>query len=164
MLHADKHLTEQIRLAGQGTLPVWRWLASWGMGIFVVVAVVLVVQGVMPWFEALGPVVCTHIVTLIIQQIIRRERPSIDHAKIVMWTRTPSFPSAHSSGSMAFALAIAAVTVGTGSVGFVTGLLMIVLAILIGVSRIVVGVHYLYDVLCGFLFGMLITGILFAIA
>lgn len=163
MLHFDQHLTERIRLAGQGTLPLWRWFASWGMGVFVVVAVVLIIAGVMPWFEALAPVVCTHIVTLIIQQIIRRERPSLDHAKIVMWTRTPSFPSAHSSGSMAFALAIAAVTVGMGEVGVITALSMIILAVLIGISRIVVGVHYLSDVLCGFLFGILVTGIFFAV-
>lgn len=163
MFHFDKHLTERIRSAGQRTLPLWRWLASWGMGIFVVVAIVLIAQGVMPWFEALAPVACTHILTLIVQQVIRRERPSIEHAKIVMWTRTPSFPSAHSSGSMAFAVAIAAVTVGLGNIGLATAILAIVLAVLIGISRIVVGVHYLSDVLCGFLFGIVITGILFAL-
>ena len=163
MLHFDQHLTERIRLAGQGTLPFWRWLASWGMGIFVVAAIVLIADGAMPWFEALAPVVCTHIITLIVQQIIRRERPPIAHSKIVMWTRTPSFPSAHSSGSMAFAVAIAATTIGLGNIGLATALSMLVLAVLIGVSRIVVGVHYLSDVLCGFLFGILITGILFAL-
>lgn len=163
MLHFDQHLTERIRLAGQGTLPLWRWLASWGMGIFVVVAIVLIVRGDMPWFEGLVPVLCTHILTLAVQQIIQRERPPIAHAKIVMWQRTPSFPSAHSSGSMAFALTIAAVTMGMGNIGLVSAVLVIVLAVLIGISRIVVGVHYLSDVLCGFLFGILITGILFAV-
>lgn len=163
MLHFDKHLTEQIRLAGQGTLPLWRWLASWGMVIFVLVAVVLIIRGAMPWFEALVPVVCTHFITLLVQQIIRRERPPIEHAKIVMWTRTPSFPSAHSSGSMAFAITIAAVVVNMGNAGLVTALLAIVLAVLIGFSRIMVGVHYLSDVLCGFLFGILVTGVFFAI-
>lgn len=162
MLHFDKHLTERIRLAGQGTLPFWRWLASWGMGIFVVVAIILVVEGAMSWFEALAPVACTHIITLIVQQVIRRERPPIAHSKIVMWTRTPSFPSAHSSGSMAFAITIAAATVGLGSIGLATALFVLVLAALIGVSRIVVGVHYFSDVMCGFLFGVLVTGILFS--
>lgn len=162
MFHADKHLTEQIRLAGQGWLPFWRWLASWGMGVFVVASILLVIIGAMPWFEALVPVLCTHTITLVVQQIIRRERPSIENAKIVMWKRTPSFPSAHSSGSMAFALKIAAVTVHMGDLGLAVALLMIVLALLIGVSRVVVGVHYLSDVLCGFLFGTLVTGIFFA--
>lgn len=162
MLHFDKHLTEQIRLAGQKTLPLWRWLASWGMGVFVVIAVALIARGDMPWFEALVPVVCTHIITLIVQQIIRRERPPLEHAKIVMWTRTPSFPSAHSSGSMAFALTFAAVTVHMGNAGLITAVLAIILAVLIGVSRIVVGVHYLSDVLCGFLFGILVTGVIFS--
>jgi undecaprenyl-diphosphatase len=164
MLHADQHLTERIRLAGQGTLPLWRWLASWGMGIFVVVAVILVTSGTMPWFQALMPVVATHVITMIVQQIVRRERPPIEKAKIVMWKRTPSFPSAHSSGSMAFALSIAGVTVSLGNAGLITAVSMIVLAVFIGVSRIVVGVHYLSDVVCGFIFGLLVTGVLFAVA
>jgi len=163
MLHFDQHLTERIRLAGQGTLPLWRWLSSWGMGVFAVAAVILIVRGNMPWFEALAPVLCTHILTLAVQQIIQRERPPIAHAKIVMWRRTPSFPSAHSSGSMAFAITLAAVLLPLEGLGISLALGMIILAVLIGVSRIVVGVHYLSDVLCGFLFGMLITGILFAI-
>lgn len=163
MFHFDKHLTERIRLAGQGALPLWRWLASWGMGVFVVIAGMLIVSGDMPWFEVLVPVACTHIITLIAQQIIRRERPPLEHAKIVMWTRTPSFPSAHSSGSMAFALTIAAVTISMGNSGLATALLVIILALLIGISRIVVGVHYLFDVLCGFLFGILMTGVIFSV-
>ncbi len=159
MFHFDHHLTERIRVAGQPTLPLWIFLASHGMWGFAIIALALVVMGKLPVFTILLPIVITHLLTLGIQQIVRRERPSIAVAKIVMWRRTPSFPSAHSAGSMAFATAMGAAALPLGPIGVVLSVIMILLALGIGVSRIIVGVHFLTDVLGGFIFGILVTGI-----
>ncbi len=163
MFHFDQHLTGRIRQAGQSHLPFWCWLSSNGMWIFIVVSLTLVWFGVMPFAYVLIPVLFTHGLALIVQQIIRRDRPPIDQSKIKMWWRTPSFPSAHSAGSMAFAVAIATVLLPYGLNGIIFGVVMIILALFIGFSRIVVGVHYLTDVLAGFLFGLLIVGIFISI-
>jgi membrane-associated phospholipid phosphatase len=159
MFHFDQHVTERIRAAGQPTLLLWIFLASHGMWGFAIIALVLVSMGRLPILAIVIPIVLTHLLTLGLQQIVRRERPPIGVSKIVMWRRTPSFPSAHSAGSMAFATAMSAAALSLGSIGVVLTIVMMFLALAIGFSRIIVGVHFLTDVLAGFLFGILVTGI-----
>ena len=161
--HFDQHLSARIRSSGRSTLPLWIFLASHGMWGFGILCAFLVWRGVMPWFDALIPVVLTHMVTLLVQQLVRRERPPLSESKIVMWRRTPSFPSAHSSGSMAFATAIAFSALSLGEFGVWCGVVAVILALAVGISRIVVGVHYVTDVLCGWIFGILITGIFLSV-
>lgn len=159
MFHFDHHITERIRTAGQPTLPLWIFLASHGMWGFAIIAMVLVAFGRLPLLAILLPIVLTHLLTLGLQQIVRRERPPIALSKIVMWRRTPSFPSAHSAGAMAFATAMSAVVLPLGPIGVGLAVVMLLLAAGIGISRIVVGVHFLTDVFGGFIFGILVTGI-----
>lgn len=161
--HFDHHLSERIRAAGQTTLPLWIFLASHGMWGFALVALVLVAMGRLPVLTILLPIVLTHALTLGLQQMVRRERPPIAVSKIVMWRRTPSFPSAHSAGSMACATAIGAAALSLGSFGIALTVAMLLLAVGVGISRIVVGVHYLTDVLVGFIFGTLVTGIFLSV-
>lgn len=157
MFHFDEHMTARIRALGSRTLPLWILLASHGMWVFALISFGFLLTGVLPWDDVGIPIVLTHVVTLGVQQIVRRDRPPESVAKIVMWRRTPSFPSAHSSGSMAFALVLAMGFQAFGTVGMLCGILMITLAVLIGISRIMVGVHYMTDVLCGWIFGLVIT-------
>jgi membrane-associated phospholipid phosphatase len=161
--HFDQHLTERIRAAGQSALPLWIFLASHGMWGFAIVALVLVAADRLPVWSIVLPIVLTHLLTLGLQQIIQRDRPPLALSKIVMWRRTPSFPSAHSAGSMACATAISAAALSLGPVGVALTLALVLLAVAIGVSRIVVGVHFLTDVLVGFLFGILVTGIFLSV-
>ncbi len=163
MLTIDSRLTERIRLAGQSSLPVWIFFASSGIWLLIGAACAMIVLGIMPWFAAVVPVAITHILALMLQFIIRRERPPIAHSKIVMWKRTPSFPSAHSAGSIAFALAVSSFALPYGTIGIVITLLVFTIALLIGISRIIVGVHYVSDVICGFLFGAIIAGIFLSV-
>lgn len=163
ILSFDHRITARIRAAGQPTLPLWVFLASHGVWGFVIVAFLLAVGGVMPVTTVIVSIVLTHVFTLVLQYLIGRERPSIAESKIVMWKRTPSFPSAHSSGSMAFAVALSAVVLPLGAWGVVGALALLALALGIGLSRIVVGVHYVGDVLAGFVFGALVTRMLFSV-
>lgn len=159
MLHFDEHLTTQIREAGRTSLPVWCFLANYGIVVLFAVGLLMITLGYVSWFVLLIPVALTHAITLGLQHIVGRARPPVGVSKIEMWYRTPSFPSAHSAGSMAFAVAMSAFLIHVPQYGVSLTLAVIVFALLIGISRIMVGVHYLGDVLAGFLFGTLVTGI-----
>lgn len=163
MLHFDEHLTSRLRDAGKSSLPLWRFLASYGIVWLFAFGLMAIATGYIGWFALLVPVALTHIITLGLQLVIRRPRPPVAVSEIRMWYRTPSFPSAHSAGSMAFAVAMSAALIRIPQYGIFFVLALLAVALLIGTSRIMVGVHYLGDVLAGFLFGMLVTGIFLTI-
>lgn len=73
--------------------------------------------------------------------------------QLVAHVPDPSFPSKHAS--FVFALAAASFFIGRRF-----GLWMLLLAVLTGVSRVYVGVHYPGDILGGFLLGSLLSVIL----
>lgn len=159
MLTIDSQITERIRLAGQRSLPMWIFFASSGIWLLIGAAAAMIAVGAIAWFAAIIPVLVAHVLTLALQYVIRRERPPISHAKIVMWKRTPSFPSAHSAGSIACAIILTSAALPYGIIGISLSVTMLLVALSIGISRIIVGVHYASDVICGFIFGTIIAGI-----
>jgi membrane-associated phospholipid phosphatase len=85
--------------------------------------------------------------------IFHRPRPQLD------WAQAPpeySFPSGHSMNAVVFYGAIALIvwTLCGPRAGRIAALVTIVLALLIGASRIYLGVHYFTDVAGGFLAGV----------
>ena len=123
----------------------------------------MIFYGLVSWFDLLVPVFLTHFLTLGVQLLIRRPRPATVDSSIHMWWQTPSFPSAHSAGSMAFAVALSGVSLQLGSVGIALTIFFLIFAVFIGLSRIMVGVHYLSDVLVGFLFGIIVSGMFLSV-
>ncbi|MEK7615500.1 MAG: phosphatase PAP2 family protein [Patescibacteria group bacterium] len=88
------------------------------------------------------------LVTFVLSRWIKRPRPfESEHYKpiIKLFVYTNSFPSAHST--LAFALA------GAFIHDPIVLLIMTVCAVLVGLGRMMVGVHYLTDVLVGALIG-----------
>jgi undecaprenyl-diphosphatase len=84
---------------------------------------------------------------------VARARPDLDPHLVVV--RTSSFPSGHASSSMIFYLTMAlTLTVGTRW-HRVAAAGAILLSLLIGLSRVMLGVHWPSDVVGGWSFGLL---------
>jgi len=84
---------------------------------------------------------------------IARARPTLEPHLVVV--KTSSFPSGHAASSMIFYLTLAlALTAGTRWQRLAAAL-AIALSFLIGISRVMLGVHWPSDVVGGWTFGML---------
>ena len=92
---------------------------------------------------------------LILKIVIHTPRPFISLHNIVPLLRPTdfSFPSGHSAFFMALAVAIFLCHKKAGYLFFI-------FALIIGISRIIIGVHYPLDILGGYLFGGLISYLL----
>ncbi len=89
------------------------------------------------------------LISLGISKIVKRHRPTLPrrhHPFIDLFVNTYSFPSSHTT--IAFALSVAVIHDST-FVYFLIG------AILVGLGRLAVGVHYLSDVIVGAVVGLL---------
>jgi membrane-associated phospholipid phosphatase len=83
---------------------------------------------------------------------IRRQRPAGDWGAIYRSTDPHSFPSGHA----ARAAMLAVIAVGLGPAWF--ALLVVLWVPLVSLARVVMGVHYLSDVVAGVLVGILAGG------
>ena len=87
---------------------------------------------------------------LLLKFSIRRRRPEGEWGAIYRMTDPHSFPSGHA----ARAALLAVMAVGLGPQWF--GLVLALWAPLVSLARIVMGVHYVSDVLAGFIIGLLV--------
>ena len=84
---------------------------------------------------------------------IARVRPSIEPHLVLV--KTSSFPSGHSASSMIFYLTLALLLTHRGRWRHLAAVGAIVVALLIGLSRVMLGVHWPSDVIGGWAFGLL---------
>jgi len=84
---------------------------------------------------------------------IARVRPDIEPHLVVV--KTSSFPSGHATSSMIFYLALAIALTAHTRWKRIAAVGAILLSLLIGTSRVLLGVHWPSDVIGGWAFGML---------
>lgn len=89
----------------------------------------------------------------LLKLVFQRPRPDLP------WAKTPldySFPSGHTMNSLVFYLALALIAwiIWGPRVGIPATIGALILAVLIGISRIYLGAHYFSDVVAGFIAGL----------
>lgn len=85
--------------------------------------------------------------------LVDRPRPSLEPHLVLV--KTQSFPSGHAASSMIFYLALAIALAGHSRWRRVAIAAAVVLSLLIGTSRVMLGVHWPSDVVGGWAFGAL---------
>jgi undecaprenyl-diphosphatase len=84
---------------------------------------------------------------------IARPRPALDPHLVVV--KTSSFPSGHSVSSMIFYMTMALALTAGSRWHRIAVCAAVVLSLLVGVSRVMLGVHWPSDVIGGWAFGLL---------
>lgn len=121
----------------------WFWLA----GLLLVAAL-----GGADWrrlaIALIAGILLTAVVVLLIKFGVRRQRPEGEWGQIYRRTDPHSFPSGHA----ARAVMLAIVALGLGPAWF--GWLLVAWAPLVGLARVATGLHYISDVLAGWVLGI----------
>ena len=126
-----------VLIAASIVAAVWLWIAGHRHLPFVFVAITMIGRGA----------------SELQKYVIARDRPDLETHLVVV--KTSSFPSGHANSAMIFYLTIALIlTQGTRWRGPAVAL-AILLAFLVGLSRVMLGVHWPSDVIGGWAFGML---------
>lgn len=121
-----------------GLLLVWIFrVAYYRTAAFLILAIILLAALVM-----------------VIKLVVRRRRPHGEWGAVYRNTDPHSFPSGHAA--RAAMLALFAVVLGP----FWLALIMVVWALLVGLSRVMTGMHYLSDVVAGMLLGVASGGLI----
>ena len=156
-LEIDERLSARLRVAEKTGLlrtaavvfghtgDSWFWLAG---------LAVLYFTGSEYWkmralILAIG-IVVTALVVMAIKFTVRRKRPEGELGKIYRQTDPHSFPSGHA----ARVVMLAVIEVGLGPTWL--GIILLIWAIMVGLARVMMGVHYLSDVVAGALLGGLV--------
>lgn len=115
------------------------------------------------WWLGINTVAITVIINPLLKLIIHRQRPQVKH---LVHAFGYSFPSGHASGVMVIFGTLMVIICGLNlPLGWFIGsqLLCVLLILIIGFSRIYLGVHYTTDVLAGYLEGIAWIGLTYPI-
>lgn len=102
--------------------------------------------------------ICTTLLTHILKLLFARQRPASDNLLVTM-PRDFSFPSAHTSQITAFALALGLLAAKSYNQPTLSlcWIVLLLLVISVGYSRVYLKVHYLSDVLAGLVVGCVVV-------
>lgn len=160
----DKKWSIALHRTGDEALPIWKFLSLYGGFLYAAFFFGLFIASfdrdrlVLLTALSLG---ITFIVTVIIRYIVRRPRPFFMEKGYVPWLNDYSFPSIHAS--LVFAIAALEswlfLTPILNVVGIMLSACAIIVACWIAISRVMLGVHYIGDIIVGALLGTIVSGI-----
>jgi membrane-associated phospholipid phosphatase len=155
----DHRLTERIRRAGATSYAFWRLLAGQFIAVYVLAAIVLAYLGQLELWRFLASFGLAYLVANLCQVIIKRQRPNFKQLTgYKMLFHSYSYPSAHATLSASSALALCLLLPSSaGALMLIVAILGAMLALLIGLSRVMVGVHYFGDVVSGWGLGIVVA-------
>ena len=105
--------------------------------------------------QTIGVLLLSSLSNVVLKKVINRERPTFEHLVAVS---TLSYPSGHSMSAMAFYGFLIYLSFRLSGSWWVKAASVVVLGLLIlliGISRIYLGVHYPSDVIAGFMGGLI---------
>lgn len=135
---------------------IMRTISFVGSVYFYIPLLILVLIKSKKYFKLISiPLIITYLTNMIFKLTINRNRPL---TWIVTPPRDPSFPSGHTVCSVVFYGIIVYLlkNIKNKNLRLFLRILLIILIILIGLSRLYLGVHFLSDVLAAYLLGLLV--------
>jgi len=164
ILDADQQFSQRLKLDEPGGFwfkaaaflahsgDSWFWMAA------LIIIWVLGEGSWRTWAASLGfGIVAQALLVFAIKLVVRRRRPEGDWGAIYRQTDPHSFPSGHA----ARAALLAVLAFGLGPAWF--AVVMLVWAPLVSLARVMMGVHYLSDILAGILVGIMMGGLVLAV-
>ena len=107
-------------------------------------------------------IIYSALLSLIIKMIVDRERPSTELALYI--EHLPSFPSAHAALAFAFWGSAIIFVLHSGmskKTRWLYSVLFCLIIVLVGFSRIYLGVHFLSDVIAGYILSAIVLAVLY---
>lgn len=152
---------EPLRQADTWAVHTARWLTSYGMAGITAIYVLLLLIGTR--FKQLELAAGLFLLVIfsfgfsgicgdLLKELLARPRPLATYAGQVMVLSdadTPALPSGHATKSLALALPLLLLAPGRSLFQRGTRALVLIMALGVGSSRVVLGAHYLSDVLAG---------------
>jgi undecaprenyl-diphosphatase len=126
-----------LLIAASVLVALWLWYLGRGRAGAVLLAVILIGRAV----------------TELQKYWVARARPDLEAHLVVV--KTSSFPSGHAAGSMMFYLALALMLTAHSRLRFAAAAAAVLVSLLVGISRVMLGVHWPSDVIGGWSFGLL---------
>lgn len=163
-MNQDRKLSKAIHDLGDAILPLWRFLSLYGWYLYAAFFSGLFVASLerarLVWLTVLS-VGITLLLTFAIRYIVRRPRPSFMKTGYVPWLNDYSFPSGHASSVFAIAALESwlFLTPLLSTAGILLTAFAIITACLIAVSRVMLGVHYVSDIVAGAFLGTIVSAI-----
>lgn len=144
----DKRVSRTALEAISHSCDSWYWL----IGLTVIWAASEGTPRQMALFTAFGLTVLA-VIVLAIKFLVRRPRPTGEFGQVYRVTDPHSFPSGHAARAMAIAYMFSALGNSWLTV------IAVLWAILVGYSRVALALHYVSDVVVGWLIGLVSGGL-----
>ncbi len=164
MPYFDQWNRELVPLfAGTPIYTVFRWITELGSKSFVLPLSLVMTIVLWLWYKDFRPALLfgfgtlgAHLLNTGIKELVARERPSVS---VVLDAQGYSFPSGHAMVSMVcYGLLAFLISKKCRSqkLAFTIQISFACLILLIGMSRYIINVHYLTDIIAGFFFGFIV--------